>query len=176
MPTQIVIDITDPVNLDAWGLHPIPGLNWVLGSYVKGTVTAYKNVLWLANTQTSGTPGVSSDWVAMIANPGGIGVLDSNNFLKLSNAPITRGQGRRALKANGGTGGAVWPASGNWLKIVENALGADEGDDNVIAFDDAFWPIGGNLWSLIQTALAAGLGAFSSAQLQSLQGYAITNR
>jgi|GEM_PF-2756434 hypothetical protein len=174
MPTQIVIDINDPNNTDAWGLHPVPGGAWVPGNYVKGSVASYGNSLWLALNQTSGTPGSSADWVALVSAPPS--AYDPNSFIPMANLPVTRGQGRRALRANGGTGGVAWPGANNWLKIVENALGADEGDANVIAFDDAFWPIGGAVWTFIQAALAAALGSFTSTQLTSLQSYAITNR
>ncbi len=173
MPTQIVIDITDPVNLDAWGLHPAPSGLWSAGSWAQGTVCAYNNVVWLAIRQTSGVPGVSADWVVLLAVSGL--ALDGNGFLPMANLPITKGQAIRALKANGGTlGGAAYPGALNWWKIVENALATDESDANNVYLEDAFWPIGGGAWAFVQTSLADGLGSFT--QMATLQAYAITNR
>jgi hypothetical protein len=174
MPTNIVVAIDDPSNRDAWGLHPTPTGAWVAGGWPAGTVCSHNNVLWLAKVQTSGEPGISADWATLIT-VGGLS-LDANGFLAMANMPITSGQAKRALKVNGGTGGAAWPGATNWLKIVEDALAADEGDDDVICFNDAFWPIGGAMWTFVQTALIAGLGSFSGAQLADLQTYAITNR
>jgi hypothetical protein len=176
MPTNIVTDITDPANLSAWGLHPTANGQWSPGNYVQGTVAVYQKTIWLAVAQTNSTPGTDSTWTVLIAGTL-IGVaLDGNGFVPITNLPITNGQGKRALKINGGTGGAAWPGAMNWLKIVENALAADEGDVNGIAWADAFWPIGGTIWSFVQTSLAGGLGAFSGPQLASLQSYAMTNR
>lgn len=70
MPTQIVLNITDPVNLDAWGLHPIPGGLWVAGNWPKGTVCSYLNSIWLADVQTNDTPGASGEWIQIVDGPG----------------------------------------------------------------------------------------------------------
>jgi hypothetical protein len=69
MPTQIVVDITDSANLDAWGLHPVSGGAWTAGDYAKGSVASYGGALWFATTQTSATPGVGPDWAQLLASP-----------------------------------------------------------------------------------------------------------
>lgn len=66
MPTQIVVAIDDPTNIDAWGLHPIDGGVWVPGNYAKGTVCAYSSKIWFAAVQTSATPGANSDWTPLL--------------------------------------------------------------------------------------------------------------
>jgi hypothetical protein len=175
MPTLIAIDISDPAAQDAWGLHPTPDGLWTAGAYVRGTVCAHNNAIWFAKVQTAGEPGVSADWQILVTV--GALSLDGNGLLPIANLPITRGQALRALRANGGSvGGAAYPDTANWLKIVENWHGADEGDLNIIAFEDAFWPIGGLVWSNAQIALAAALGSFDAAALAALQAYAITHR
>jgi hypothetical protein len=176
MPTQAVIDINDPLNQDAWGLHPVPSGRWTPGNYAQGSVATFNGTIWFANVQTNATPGTDSTWTSLIPETLTGVALDTQGFVPLSNMPITRGQALRALRANAGTGGAVWPAAGNWLKIVEAALPADEGDPNVIAWSDAFWPIGGTMWSFVQAALVAYFSAFSGAQLAALQSYAVANR
>ena len=176
MPTNIVVDISDPLNADAWGLHPVPSGQWQPGNYAQGTVAVYHNIVYFAASQTNSTPGTDATWVALIAATL-VGIaLDSSGFVPISNMPITRGQGMRALRANGGTGGTAWPGAANYLKIVEAALPADEGDPNVIAWGDAFWPVGGAIWSFAQAALVAYFGSFSGAQLAVIQSYAITMR
>ena len=176
MPTQAVIDINDPLNADAWGLHPVPSGQWQPGNYAQGSVAAHNDTIWFAAIQTNSTPGNDSTWVPLISGTL-VGVaLDTNGFVPVSNLPITRGQAMRALRANGGTGGTAWPGAANWLKIVENAVPSDEGDPNVIAWSDAFWPIGGQAWSFTQAALATFFGTFSGAQLAALQSNAITMR
>lgn len=66
MPTQIVIDITDPTNLDAWGLHPVDGGVWVPGNYPKGAVAALGQKIWFASVQTSAQPGANADWTPLL--------------------------------------------------------------------------------------------------------------
>lgn len=175
MPVMIAIDISDPAAQDAWGLHPTDSGTWSAGAYVRGTVCAHNNAIWFAKVQTSGEPGVSLDWQILVTV--GALSLDGNGFLPSANLPLTRGQAMRALRACGGSVGAVaYPDPANWLKIVENWHGAEEGDLNIIAFEDAFWPIGGLAWSNVQTALVAALGIFDGTALASLQAYAITHR
>lgn len=99
--------------------------------------------------------------------------FDANGFVPLTQLPLTRGQGMRALAANATGGGTAW------LQIVETALAgahASTQDLTNIAYTDAFWPIGGAAWAFVQSALAAALGGFTNAQLAALQQQAITNR
>jgi hypothetical protein len=176
MPTQIIVDISDPLNADAWGLHPVPSGHWTPGNYAQGSVAVYNNTIWLASTQTNSTPGTDTTWEVLISGTLTGVALDGNGFVPIANLPVTRGQAMRALRINAGTGGAAWPGAANWLKVVEAALPADEGDLNVIAWSDAFWPLGGTAWTFVQASLAAFFGTFTSAQLAALQSYAITNR
>ena len=176
MPTNIVVDINDPLNADAWGLHPVPSGQWSPGNYAQGSVAVYNKSVYFAAQQTNSTPGTDATWVVLVTGTL-IGVsLDTQGFVPVSQLPITRGQGMRALKFNGGTGGTAWPGAANYLKIVETALPADEGENTVLCWNDAFWPIGGVTWSFAQAALAAFFGSFSGAQLATIQSYAITMR
>lgn len=67
MPTQIVVDISDPANQTAWGLLPIPGGTWVAGNYAAGTVASYQGALYYANKATSAVPAGSPDWTMLLA-------------------------------------------------------------------------------------------------------------
>lgn len=68
MPTNIVIAIDDPSNIDGWGLRPIGGAGnaWIAGTYPEGTVVTHSGSLYYATQNTSQTPGVGSDWIVLI--------------------------------------------------------------------------------------------------------------
>jgi hypothetical protein len=66
MPTNIVIAIDDPSNIDGWGLRPKSPVAWSAGAYAEGTVVTHSGQVWLAQAQTSQTPGVGSDWESLI--------------------------------------------------------------------------------------------------------------
>jgi hypothetical protein len=92
--TQITITNNDPLNVVQWNFSlngdgwyraivfafPI----WVAGSYVLNNCVYYNGGYWMANTSTTGTPGVSANWTAITD------ILA--DVLNLSNSNVTIGQ------------------------------------------------------------------------------------
>jgi len=94
MPTQIVVAIDDPSNIDAWGLRPYGA--WSAGSYPKGAVVTHANSAWMAQQNTTQTPGAGADWLVLV--PSHTQELTS----VLSNLPTTLPNSTGVLWNNGG--------------------------------------------------------------------------
>lgn len=147
MPTQIVVAIDDASNRDAWGLRPKSPVAWSAGNYAKGTVVTYSGQLWLAQAQTSGTPGVSADWESILPSMTGAagamfgqgawnaatnsptlasGVGTEGYFYRVSTAGTTTLDGMTAWNV----GDFVAFISGAWRKIRGHVFEAVDIDDS----------------------------------------------
>jgi hypothetical protein len=89
MPTNIVVDISDPANQDAWGLHPIPGGVWAPGAYVAGSVASHDGSLYFANKQTTQEPGAGADWTLLVSAPWAPVIPWSPGLVCSADAPVT---------------------------------------------------------------------------------------
>ena len=133
MPTNIVVAIDDPSNIDAWGLRPIGGAGnaWVAGSYAKGTVVTYSGSLYYATQNTSQTPGIGSDWIVLI--PSTIGatgaVFPQGGWNATTNVP--------ALSSGVGTEGYLYRVTTGGTTTIDGVSSWNVGD--MLLFTGGAW-------------------------------------
>lgn len=150
MPTNIVIAIDDPSNRDAWGLRPRKPLAWAAGAYAEGTVVTHSGQAWIANAQTSETPGVGDDWTTLLPSfAGAAGALfPQANWNAAANSPAlasgvgTEGYVYRVATAGNTTldGVTAWSVDdlavflfGAWRKVRAGAIDAVDIADSTAA-------------------------------------------